>query len=82
MKRSKDGAIPLSLGSFSQETNDPRHVSEYLLRRVAVFPDGDKKVKVLFDSPQKAVTPGQAVVFYDGETVVGGGVIDSPVSKE
>jgi tRNA-specific 2-thiouridylase len=31
---------------------------------------------VTFDSPQLAVTPGQAVVFYDDEIVVGGGWID------
>ena len=31
---------------------------------------------VVFDEPQRAVTPGQAVVFYDGEYVVGGGTID------
>lgn len=33
--------------------------------------------KVVFDSPQRAVTPGQAVVFYepDGDTVIGGGII-------
>ena len=29
-----------------------------------------------FDAPQSAVTPGQAVVFYDGEVVLGGGWID------
>ena len=29
-----------------------------------------------FDEPQRAVTPGQAVVFYDGEEVVGGGIIE------
>ncbi|GAA4707061.1 tRNA 2-thiouridine(34) synthase MnmA [Brevibacillus fulvus] len=32
--------------------------------------------EVLFDEPQKAVTPGQAVVFYDGEVCLGGGTID------
>lgn len=32
-------------------------------------------VEVVFDQPQKAVTPGQAVVFYNGESVVGGGTI-------
>lgn len=32
-------------------------------------------VRVVFDEPQTAVTPGQTVVFYDGDTVVGGGTI-------
>jgi tRNA-specific 2-thiouridylase len=33
-------------------------------------------VEVVFDQPQKAVTPGQAVVFYNGEECLGGGTID------
>ena len=36
---------------------------------------GADEVLVTFDSPQRAVTPGQAAVFYDGEVVVGGGWI-------
>ena len=35
----------------------------------------DGCVRLVFDQPQRAVTPGQAVVFYDGERVVGGGTI-------
>jgi tRNA-specific 2-thiouridylase len=35
---------------------------------------------VKFDKPQRAITPGQAVVFYDSEIVVGGGTIDSILS--
>ena len=31
--------------------------------------------EVRFDTPQRAVTPGQAVVFYDGERLLGGGTI-------
>ncbi|MGM9522549.1 MAG: tRNA 2-thiouridine(34) synthase MnmA [Oscillospiraceae bacterium] len=33
------------------------------------------KLKLIFDVPQRAVTPGQAVVLYDGDTVLGGGTI-------
>lgn len=34
-----------------------------------------KKVKVVFDQPQRALTPGQSVVFYQGTTCFGGGII-------
>ncbi len=40
-----------------------------------VTPLGDGKVHVRFEEPQMAITPGQSVVFYDGEVVVGGGKI-------
>jgi tRNA-uridine 2-sulfurtransferase len=36
----------------------------------------DGRLEVKFDTPQHAVTPGQAVVLYDGESVVGGGWIE------
>jgi tRNA-specific 2-thiouridylase len=39
-----------------------------------VHPEGDG-ARVLFRRPQRAITPGQAVVFYQGEEVVGGGII-------
>ena len=38
-------------------------------------PAGDDEVLATFDEPQRAVTPGQAAVFYDGDEVVGGGWI-------
>ncbi|MEK6559293.1 MAG: aminomethyltransferase beta-barrel domain-containing protein, partial [Planctomycetota bacterium] len=34
------------------------------------------KVRVVFKEPQRAITPGQAVVFYNNDIVVGGGWID------
>ena len=34
------------------------------------------KVKVCFKDNQRAITKGQSVVFYDGEVVVGGGIIE------
>jgi tRNA-specific 2-thiouridylase len=36
---------------------------------------GDDKVKLAFATPQRSITPGQSVVFYDGEEVLGGGII-------
>jgi tRNA-specific 2-thiouridylase len=40
-----------------------------------VYPLTDGTVRVAFDEPQRAITPGQAVVFYDGDLVIGGGTI-------
>lgn len=36
---------------------------------------GEDEILVTFDQPQRAITPGQAAVFYDGDVVVGGGWI-------
>jgi tRNA-specific 2-thiouridylase len=36
---------------------------------------GDRHAEVLFDGPQRAITPGQSVVWYQDDLVVGGGVI-------
>jgi len=43
-----------------------------------LYPDGPKKVRVVLKDPARAVTPGQSTVFYDGDIVVGGGVIQRP----
>ena len=41
----------------------------------AIYADGEDRVRVQFEEPVRAVTPGQAVVFYDGDYVLGGGTI-------
>lgn len=41
-----------------------------------IVPLGGGRVRVRFDEPQRAITPGQAAVFYDGEVCLGGGWIE------
>jgi tRNA-specific 2-thiouridylase len=40
-----------------------------------VSPFGENQTKVIFDEPQRDITPGQAAVYYDGDMVLGGGII-------
>ncbi len=49
-----------------------RHTEEEAL----LSPMRDGSVTLRFHTPQRAITPGQAVVFYDGETLLGGGIIE------
>jgi tRNA-uridine 2-sulfurtransferase len=43
---------------------------------VTVIPLENNRVKLVFDEPQFSITPGQAAVWYDGEKVLGGGIIE------
>jgi len=42
-----------------------------------LFPRSDNECSARFETPQRAVTPGQSVVFYDGEICLGGGIIET-----
>jgi tRNA-specific 2-thiouridylase len=44
---------------------------------VTALPDGGAQVE--FAEPQSAITPGQAVAFYDGSHLLGGGWIERPI---
>jgi tRNA-specific 2-thiouridylase len=50
--------------------------------RAWVEPVSKKEVRVRFDAPQRAVTPGQLAVFYDGDVVVGSAWIDEVLKDE
>ncbi|MGX2973550.1 tRNA 2-thiouridine(34) synthase MnmA [Ursidibacter arcticus] len=41
-----------------------------------IIPIDDENIRVIFDEPQIAVTPGQSAVFYQGEVCLGGGIIE------
>ncbi len=45
--------------------------------KAIISPLAGQKIRVRFAQPQRAVTPGQAVVFYEGDTVLGGGWIQA-----
>ena len=50
--------------------------NKHLAAPATLYPTADShQIEVRFDEPQRAVTPGQAAVFYDGDVVLGGGWI-------
>ncbi|MFH1046232.1 MAG: tRNA 2-thiouridine(34) synthase MnmA [Candidatus Omnitrophota bacterium] len=53
---------------------------QHQVASATVFAEGKKAVRICFDQPQWAVTPGQAAVMYQGDCVVGGGTINKVFS--
>lgn len=73
-------ASNINLIAFEKITR-PLHVSVKVRYRAkeekaTVEQISEERLLVEFDSPQRAITPGQAAVLYDGDCVVGGGTID------
>jgi len=64
----------------------PSHQTQVKIRynhpgsEASISPKGEGDLEVKFKFPQKAITPGQAAVFYDGEIVLGGGWIKEVLS--
>jgi tRNA-specific 2-thiouridylase len=78
----RDALTATSVNWISGERpREPRRVTARIRHRhqdapATVSATGERTATVRFDAPQLAVTPGQAVVFYDGDDVLGGGWID------
>ncbi len=51
--------------------------SRHTVQPATVYPQGEGKIRVEFKEPQRAVTPGQAIVLYDGDLVIGSATITS-----
>lgn len=73
-------AKDVNLISFD-ELKEPMEVTakvRYSARpqKAVIYPEKYGKIKVVFEEPQRAITRGQSVVFYDGNFVVGGGIIE------
>jgi tRNA-specific 2-thiouridylase len=47
--------------------------------QTTVIPLGEGRVKLQFECPQFSITPGQAAVWYDGDRLLGGGIIEAEI---
>ncbi len=44
--------------------------------KAIAYPYGEDRIRVIFEEPRRAITPGQSVVLYEGDDVIAGGIID------
>src|SRR5450755_1779132 len=68
------------------DLHEPRRVAVKIRHKHQPAPamiesGGQDEIRVTFDEPQRALTPGQAAVFYDGDIVVGGGWIENSTQQ-
>ena len=68
----------ISIGPIAEPTRAQVKIrNKHHAAEATLFPaDDPARVRVVFDEPQRAVTPGQGAVFYRGELVLGGGWIE------
>ena len=72
-------SIPEPDGPILASVRTRYHQAE---RPATVYPLPHNKVRIVFDEPQRAITPGQAAVLYDGDLVLGGGTIEEEKQHE
>jgi tRNA-specific 2-thiouridylase len=65
--------LPMEADSVIECATRIRQAHHEAASRVEVL--SGQRAKVTFDQPQMSITPGQAAVFYDGEIVLGSGII-------
>ncbi|MEK7264099.1 MAG: tRNA 2-thiouridine(34) synthase MnmA, partial [Bacteroidota bacterium] len=77
------GLIASNVNLIAYENiNEPRNVTAKIRygdsgASAEAFIDERGKLHVLFDEPRRAITPGQTVALYEGDDLIGGGVIDT-----
>ncbi|UQS85534.1 tRNA 2-thiouridine(34) synthase MnmA [Apilactobacillus apisilvae] len=75
------------INDITNRGNDFRCTAKFRYRQTDVnvtvhLNDDGKSLRVIFDEPARAVTPGQAVVFYDGDECLGSGIIDAAFQND
>ena len=78
-EESEKGVIACSAGNHAQGVALAAKMcirdSHQTEQAATVYPAGEGRFRLEFDQPQRAPTPGQAVVLYQGDVVLGGGTI-------
>ncbi len=69
------------INTFASDFYAPQRVSvkvrySHLASPAIIYPEGENRVRVVFDTPQRAITRGQTAAFYDGDILLGGGRIE------